>query len=195
MAGLTEDQTQGFFKKQTRIFSKVLAAWPDLSQRVVGTVSVQRPDRKWAGLMEHWRVTVASAAATRQSPGWDGEQRETETWGRQNHRQKLTRLCHRGSRVCRAAASWAAPAQPLRPGEALGRLEYFLLLPRPKCDQRPAASHRGSVLQELVSGRPSSGASWALACRWARAELECRHLGDPQRQLNSLPLMSQKRCP
>ena len=52
------------------------------------------------------------------------------------------------------------------------------------------------MLEELVSGRPSSWASCAaLACRWARAELEYRHLGDPQRQLNSLPLMSQKRCP
>lgn len=56
-------------------------------------------------------------------------------------------------------------------------------------------SHREPALQELVSGRPSSAASRALACRWARAALECRHLGDPQRQLNSLPLMSQKRCP
>ncbi|KAF5911638.1 hypothetical protein HPG69_007394 [Diceros bicornis minor] len=61
---------------------------------------------------------------------------------------------------------------------------------------RPATSHRGSAVEELVSGRPFSWASWAaLACRWARAVLECRHLGEPQRQLNSLPLMSQKRSP
>lgn len=53
-------------------------------------------------------------------------------------------------------------------------------------------SHSGSAGEELVSGSPSS---WALACRWASAAPECRHLGEPQRQLNSLPLMSQKRCP
>lgn len=61
----------------------------------------------------------------------------------------------------------------------------------------PAASHSGSAAAaELVSGRPFSWASWAaLACRWARAAPECRHLGEPQRQLRSLPLTSQKRSP
>lgn len=49
---------------------------------------------------------------------------------------------------------------------------------------------------ELVSGRPFSWASWAaLACRCARAVLECWHLGEPHWQLNSLPLMLQKRSP
>lgn len=61
---------------------------------------------------------------------------------------------------------------------------------------RPAAAHRGSAVEELVSGRPFSWPSWAaLACRCAAAVLECRHLGEPHRQLNSLPLMSQKRSP
>lgn len=53
-------------------------------------------------------------------------------------------------------------------------------------------SHSGSAGEELVSGSPSS---WAPACRWASAAPEWRHLGEPQRQLKSLPLMSQKRCP
>lgn len=59
-----------------------------------------------------------------------------------------------------------------------------------------AVAHSGSAVEELVSGRPFSWPSWeALACRCARAVLECRHLGEPHRQLNSLPLMSQKRSP
>lgn len=61
---------------------------------------------------------------------------------------------------------------------------------------RPAAAQRGSAAAELVSGRRCSWPSWAaLACRCAAAVLECRHLGEPHRQLNSLPLMSQKRSP
>lgn len=68
-------------------------------------------------------MTAASVAATQQSPGWDGdhgEERDTETWGRQNHRQKLTRLCP-VEPECRAAASRAAqlsPSAPARPSDA-----------------------------------------------------------------------------
>lgn len=37
------------------------------------------------------------------------------------------------------------------------------------------------AVAELVSGSPFSCVSWAevLACRWASAELECLHLGEP----------------
>lgn len=97
------------------------------------------------------------------------------------------------------AAKCSGEARPL--GRWPGPRRALLPLPEPRrarhrAGARGRSSHSGSAAAELVSGSRSSGAPCAaLACRCARAELECRHLGEPQRQLNSLPLMSQKRSP
>lgn len=95
----------------------------------------------------------------------------------------------------------AGASQPCSPRSGPSGIHFSFLSDRSvhSTDARcpmPAATQRGSAVEELVSGRPFSWPSWvALACRCARAVLECRHLGEPHRQLNSLPLMSQKRSP
>lgn len=139
-----------------------------------------RPGPRGAGLTE-WRVTrrvpaEESGPAGRCSPPTAGGPREEG----KDRRER--------TRPCQGPAPSVAPAQRQPRGLGAGA-------PALRCSVTSAQSHREPALQELVSGRPSSAASRALACRWARAALECRHLGDPQRQLNSLPLMSQKRCP
>lgn len=204
--GRTRDQVQGFFKKQTHFLRSPWQLGPIALRWRWGRCLCSNWDREWVGLTEQLvgdggfgRCHTEESGLTGRCPPahrWDGttgnrgETRNVET-------AKPVRNSHGCASVNPERVERPLPAQPwLGPSTRRGphRHEHFPFLPKLQCEQ-DQTSHQESVLQELVSGKPSSGASWALACRWARAELECRHLGDPQRQLNSLPLMSQKRCP
>lgn len=170
------------------------------------------------------RVTVSSAGATRgasahrTSPTSPTVEREPGEQ-RGNEKRGNDKTIIRNSQGHASAESQSVPKRP-PPSPRAATLGPCSCGPRP-CSPRsgpsgirfsflsnrsvnstdarcptPAATHRGSAVEELVSGRPFSWPSWvALACRCARAVLECRHLGEPHRQLNSLPLMSQKRSP
>lgn len=170
---------------KSRHFSKVHGARsPDLADGGDGVCA--RPGPRGAGLTEQ-RVTdeaarggVWTSRTLLPSPRREGVgRRERDTDRTRGRRTQAPPAAQR------AARSRSLSPEALAPGT----------LPSAAAGPAPAGPHREPALQELVSGRPSSAASRALACRWARAALECRHLGEPQRQLNSLPLMSQKRCP